>query len=269
MSLPLEGLLSRCYLTGNANVITWHKAYSIFPHATFVQRKLYALRPSDHMFAGYLNVYRREGWKLEDVIRPLSDRRAPTKLYGPRLPGCMLNDRQLGDADCWTINLCDSLGPNLSRASSVGPNIELNMFRISSSRCGMSGYRSPCFPLRLEIFGHPMLRFSYLFQRRDWKSALRNRLDDMLLLELACMDDKDRPDVFITYAVNATPDHRFIKEFIRDSNWDPAVNSIEGIPIDRDYADDMLQKWFNDFYRQRPEHASDSDDDSGGGVYLH
>lgn len=221
------------------------------------------------MFAGYLNVYRREGWKLEDVIRPLSDRRASIRFYGPRLPGCMLNDRQLGDAYCWTINLCDSLGPNLSRASPVGPNLELNMFRVSSSRFGMSRYKSLCFPLRLKIFEHQMLKHSYLFQRKDWKTALRDRLDDMLLLELACMDDKDRPDVFVVHAVNETPDHRFIKEFIRDSNWDPAVDPIEGIPVDRDYADDMLQTWFNDFCCQRPEYATDSDDHSVGQVYLH
>lgn len=261
--------MSRCYFTGNANVITWDKAYSVFPYATFVQRKLYALRPSDHLFAGYLNVYRREGWKLEDVIRPLDDRRAGTQFYGPRLPDCMLNDRQLGDGDCWTIKLCGSLGSNLSRAPPVGPNIELNMFRVSSWRRGMSGYKSPCFPLRLKIFEHQMLKFGYLFHRGDWKNTLRDRLDDMLLLELACMDDKDRPDVFIVHAVKETPDHRFIKEFIRDSSWDPAVNPIEGMSIDRDYADDMLQKWFNEFERQRPDYASDSDDDSGVRVYLH
>jgi len=79
------------------NLITHNKAYSIFPHATFQERRSLIFVRDPEPVAQALTKYERRGWRFiteidEDEIRKTTSAFAN-------------GSRHLGDSKCWTIHL--------------------------------------------------------------------------------------------------------------------------------------------------------------------
>jgi len=85
------------------NIITHKKAYSIYPRATFIERRSLAniYRDGSHSDEEALTKYRERGWKQ---LRHLyvNDYANPTSSFRKGI-------RALGDRQCWSINLQPSI----------------------------------------------------------------------------------------------------------------------------------------------------------------
>ncbi|RBR22568.1 hypothetical protein FVER53590_00052 [Fusarium verticillioides] len=68
--LPLETILTSSSTTAILNLITWNKAYCIFPRQTLIKHEFYPLRPLDDDFGSELSDLSLHGWTNRDIIWP-------------------------------------------------------------------------------------------------------------------------------------------------------------------------------------------------------
>ena len=61
---PLPSILD-FYTTAVCNIITWNKAYALFPYETFIEHKTLLLKQTDSWTESLLLKYERRGWKVK------------------------------------------------------------------------------------------------------------------------------------------------------------------------------------------------------------
>lgn len=64
---PAITILSGFYTSATMNIISWNKAYSLFPKATF-SYKTYPLHPLDEYHNALHQKYIQQGWQLLPVV---------------------------------------------------------------------------------------------------------------------------------------------------------------------------------------------------------
>jgi len=257
----MQAFLEQTYDTAACSLITWNKAYSVFPFATFVQRKLYMLRSLDEIFTSHLRTYRRHGWKLENIVRPLGDPDTDIEGYAPILPTCMTANRRLGDRHCWTVPLgspVESSGlPSLDP-----PDAEINTFQVSMD--GAADVYSTCFPIVAEVMTHVMLGYNYTYSRTDWVEALDDRLSDMLVFELATLPPDLRLYMHLLQARSRAEGWPSPMPFnTQDADFPPHTGVLQNLPRNCEYADHLLKAWYENYISARPEYDEDWDHDPG------
>ncbi|KAI0012491.1 hypothetical protein F4779DRAFT_614462 [Xylariaceae sp. FL0662B] len=102
---PLQAILRGYYTTAIVNFISWNKAYSVFPRATFIDHQTVPLKHIDEHKGELHQKYSRRGWRMrtEPVV--------PKGILGRggfTFPlGKLDKDgtRRVGDHDTWTLPL--------------------------------------------------------------------------------------------------------------------------------------------------------------------
>lgn len=89
---PVEAIVSGFYGSAVMNIITWNRAYSLFPRTTFLRREMCVFRHVDSREEGQLAKYEGRGWK-ECNLHP---------------EGEILDARRVGDSRTWVIKLGES-----------------------------------------------------------------------------------------------------------------------------------------------------------------
>lgn len=84
---PVEAILTGFYGSAVMNIITWNRAYSLFPRTTFFRREMCVFRLVDSREEGQLAKYERRGWK-ECNLHP---------------EGEIMDARRVGDSRTWVI----------------------------------------------------------------------------------------------------------------------------------------------------------------------
>lgn len=134
-----------CFLAVVLNVLSYSKAYCLYPIATFVERRNLVISGSayrDNTLA--LRKYKRRGWSLE---RKLTGEEA----FAPDSPFAT-GIRYLGDSLCWTIPLY----PPKELPPSSSYNIECNRWMVYTGA-------SLSFRISAIIFVSPRLKHGYIF----------------------------------------------------------------------------------------------------------
>lgn len=221
---------------------------------------MYMLKPLDEIFARDLRVYRRDGWKLDDIIRPVGDVFEDGDLYAPKLPACMTQDRRIGDRHCWIITFDNASQSDSKKCSDLfldAPEFELNTFRVSS-RFECDDYVPTCFPLsNIGIIRHELLRFRYTYARGDWAHTLKDRLEDMLEFELATMAEADRPEGTLIegwkqYGNEPPMLYLQMRDDFERNREDPVI-----LPDIIEFADHLLHRWYEEFIVKVPNYNDD------------
>ncbi|THY43670.1 hypothetical protein D6C97_09179 [Aureobasidium pullulans] len=66
-TLPLHSILTDCaFSTAHVNIITWNKAYCMFPNVTFIDRRMYFLHNPDEALGQILSKYSAHGWRTSE-----------------------------------------------------------------------------------------------------------------------------------------------------------------------------------------------------------
>lgn len=90
----LYAILKGFYTTLVVNVISWNKAYAIYPKPTFIYHKTYLLTRISDYFGKLLMKYNKRGWKSQDTLWPEDEVSHRS----------MLDDRRVGDRHTWSVN---------------------------------------------------------------------------------------------------------------------------------------------------------------------
>ena len=115
---PATALLRDVYLTATVNIITYNKAYAMFPRSAFVKKQAFILKAMDTHFGRVLRNYKTSGWTSQRLLESHLNKRAKERLE---------RDRWVGDKKYWTITLEPAVDIMQSPAPSV---IECCNFRV-------------------------------------------------------------------------------------------------------------------------------------------
>ncbi|KAI1415796.1 hypothetical protein F5Y13DRAFT_186651 [Hypoxylon sp. FL1857] len=97
--IPLLAILRTYYTTALVNFISWNKAYSLFPRATFLYHETMPLKPVNEHFGRLHSKYSKRGWRMR--TQPITYDVFPGHIspYGTSA------NRRIGDRDTRIIRL--------------------------------------------------------------------------------------------------------------------------------------------------------------------
>jgi hypothetical protein len=194
MDIPVASILETFYTTALLNVITWNKAYAVFPQPTFLHHKTFLLKSLTDYYGPLLGKLTSRGWKTyptlsldeEDGIRDAWLRR--TDVGG----GSEICRRRFGDKSSWIIPLptYEIKWPDMpdsvlaysefeimtEDAHTASPDLDLHVSR----------YHIFC-----PIFKSLVLRHQYIYCTVILE--LGDRLEALTRLELLKMKPSERP----------------------------------------------------------------------------
>lgn len=142
---PVKAILCGFDTTMVVNIITWNKAYSIFPLITFIQYRGYLLQPLHDGSSPFISKYTRRGWKIQEIVWP-----EDWKVNHSIQPY-----RRIGDRYTWTISLDTS--------------------KVSWSQTPDYVLEHSCFwyrQLRKKNTSHPWVLIPCITQSKPWYSNL-------------------------------------------------------------------------------------------------
>lgn len=250
---PIHFILTSSYTTASMNLITWNKAYSIFPRQTLVNHRFYPLRSLDNGFGSHLNELAQLAWTTRDILWP--------DIQGPNY--CRLEGhRRLGDRYSLVIPLNTE---SVQAPATTDFAIEYAQFDIprvgtqdTQSGPGFSSptqfTQRPVAPPQTNFpFGHPQVaslanellhiqvgevisiavRHCYLTSSESWRSYLEKRLRRWAWLEIYKLEPENRP--------------------LRSLNVRPLVSDLPHfeVPQSWDFADDQIPIWYHEWNHQR------------------
>lgn len=234
---PLQAVLRSACTTADLNLITWNKAYSLFPYSTIAKHEFFPIRPLDDEFGETLVQYAELGWTTRDIIWP--------DIASQRPRG--MGTRRVGDQFSLVVPINSTSG---TPETAFDYAVEYSQFEIASRAVSTNafggrqayGFAPPpsfrtaegdavMFALRSETLTSPALRHEYTFIRSSWKDFAMKLLNRWALLELYKLDPVVRPAL-----PPRGPPHKF------DINL-PADFVMENQPS-WDFADDQMAVWY-------------------------
>ncbi|GKU22822.1 hypothetical protein FLAG1_10015 [Fusarium langsethiae] len=230
---PIQVILSSASTTAYTNVITWNKAYSIFPRQTLVDHKFFPLRSLDDEFGTELSELSLQGWTARDIIWPDHDKEKVDHVVGIR---------RIGDKRSLVIPLDTESVVTPSASDDV---IELTQFKISErfnspSRIGHnhrfvhtaiqnSATKSTSLQIQTKTLTSSVLRYDYTTADNEWYMFAIERAQRWAWLELYKLKQEDRP----TQDTMSSP---LISDISITADFEP--------PQSWDYADDQMMAWY-------------------------
>ncbi|TIA00614.1 hypothetical protein D6C82_04432 [Aureobasidium pullulans] len=246
-TLPLHSILTDCaFSTAHVNIITWNKAYCMFPNVTFIDRRMYFLHNPDEALGQILSKYSAHGWRTSEWVDY-------DQTKGCNKPGIRENFRRVGDSSSWVIplNLHKIRTPETS--DSILESCTFQIFPDSGpqkSRHAVTGLKT--FSIGAQIFSCCMLKHNYTFHTPDasWSRFLRENLSRMIMLEILKTGDADliartrQPD-FMLGDHKCCPLLRTRPRFQRPEGWE--------------YVDHMIPSWLEEWKSARRHRAGSID----------
>ena len=201
-------LLRDAETTADLNFISWNKAYSMLPVATFVKKEAYVLTERiDEIPAATYQHLEREG---------ICVKRIPwTSSYDVAVP----RRRRVGDEHSWTIGLdtADITPPYTIGTEQSGvftAALEMNTFKIFrrpfSSSFSSSSSSYGCYVIQARLLRSVALRYDYTVAATDQEhlhrklQILHKFLDEATMFGLAKLDEANRPPQFRDLAAGTT-----------------------------------------------------------------
>ncbi|KAL9580239.1 MAG: hypothetical protein Q9212_004611 [Teloschistes hypoglaucus] len=184
--VPIFAILMGFYSTLVVNVISWNKAYAIYPQSSFIHHKSYLLKKMDDYNGRSVAKYDARGWRSQDVLWPEEE----------ASHGCIVKPRRLNDKFTWTIPF-----DVIDVAPAATPDFVLEFSTWKLAKCREVDRRNISSKLLFYItytdkFWALILKHRYIFQDRCiscssggnegyfWEDFLQPRLIRMSLMEL-------------------------------------------------------------------------------------
>ncbi|KAI0149469.1 hypothetical protein GGR57DRAFT_514875 [Xylariaceae sp. FL1272] len=195
-SVPVLCILRSFFTTCIINIITWNKAFCVFPRATFLYHYTVAVQRLDSHFGSLHAKYSKRGWRMwTHPIRPTAAR----DLFGINEPRDDHRCRRVGDSGCWVLNLNTS---GVKRPSMPDFVIECTDFEVrrtlDDSQDTPSVQQSIPFFL-LGLIESPVLRFRYASQCLRGMPEIFDRATEF---QLGKATGRDRARLFRNGRVN-------------------------------------------------------------------
>ena len=208
-------ILKNSSTTAVVNIISWNKAYAIFPLSTFVHRKTYLSKPLDGRIGPLLANCSRRGWKsqqtlwfeeegLSHPIRPL---------------------RRIGDCFTWAISFDTG---NVKWSKTPNYVLEHSHFNVGKKfKVGSEHHK-----INVSFSSACLLQHCYAEAKviRSFFEFIKPRLDSLTRLELIKIPQDERPSFFGEAMQEPRELHRFFKP-----------------PPGWNYVDDEIPRWYKEW----------------------
>ena len=232
--MPIQAILTNFYTTAVVNIVTWNKAYSLFPKETLLEKKTFMLKPMDDYFETLLRKYVRRGWVFEEIVR--REDHTPSSSIQPV--------RRLGDRFSWAVRL-----PMENIKQPKQPDFVLEHSTFSMKALGyvdhhIQGNPPMRYLIKAKPFEHIALEHRFVtvpypeLVFRDWPSGyprwnefLADRLHERANFGLLAMEPGERPkwytlprnpgqiDMLHFFENLLRDDCALIRNFKRPSSW--------------------------------------------------
>lgn len=217
---PIYTLLDSSYTTAIINIITWNKAYCVFPRQTIVQHKLFPFKHLNDDFGSALNLYSQQGWTTRDIIWPQLATNLVRKMEGTR---------RIGDSSSLIIPLDTSSIPRALAPDSVTEYAHFEIIIECKTATPSLRLRNQILHMEVHRVTSPALRYVYTASD-PWRSYVRERLQRWVRVELCKIKPANRPQQFANI-IPARP--KLPDDFELPQTWD--------------YADDQMPIWFQEW----------------------
>ncbi|KAI1322604.1 hypothetical protein F5Y16DRAFT_386197 [Xylariaceae sp. FL0255] len=178
---PVRAILEGFYTTCIVNFITWNKAYSLFPKATFLIHQTIPLVDTSIYLGKLYTKYSKRGWPM--WTHPLGQE-SYSKLFANNGEAESNRERRIGDSTTWIMKLDTTSVARLEKPDSV---LEYSSYNISMGH-GTDHHRCTIYAAP---FQSNALRYRYL--RSNWLYELApifERATEMQLFKLKESDQQ-------------------------------------------------------------------------------
>lgn len=234
-SPPILDILKGFYTTLVVNIISWNKAYAIFPQPSFLYHKTYLLTPMTDWYGGMLAKYDKRGWRSQGILWP-EDKASHASITQPR---------RLGDRFTWTIPLDTADVRRSERPDSV---IEFSTFSLSEMEQDQSnlGY----YKIRVKMFEALTLKYDYIFDDQGlwpsfWRYFAGERWTQLSLTELWKTNPAKRSQELDHIMLNKSQ-----WESLYTKGWELERGGIELAKYD-----DEIPRWYSVWEEQQASEA--------------
>lgn len=176
------------------NVITWNKAFALFPRTTFLRHHAYPLSKLTEYYTLLHAKYTRRGWAMRTL--------PPHSSTPPELSSY----RRVGDRMSWQMTLDAQSVVQTGQPDYV---LEYSQFDVTS---GFSDYQgrwdeleyAAAFKIEAQLWTSNVLRYKYTFVNTDFMREFGSRMDYSTLAQLYSLDGEQRMQL-IANAAWVTP----------------------------------------------------------------
>ncbi|KAF3928134.1 hypothetical protein AA313_de0204411 [Arthrobotrys entomopaga] len=225
---PIGAFLAAVNTTHLLNLVTSHRAYSLFPKASFIDKISFITRDlATESVQHTLARYSVHGYDFQPVLWSASPKPYTQEISSPR---------RFGDKLCWMIEF-DNAG--VSEPAVPKFVVESTCFRLSvTPDSSLSLGRQPNYTLsryRLSCsaFKSCVLKYNYTFGCSAWRNYIGARVDALTKLELYKLPPKDRANLDMTIKKDF---YTLEGQFQKPARWK--------------YRDDLLREWWEDWVKR-------------------
>ncbi|KAF2124370.1 hypothetical protein P153DRAFT_130608 [Dothidotthia symphoricarpi CBS 119687] len=214
---PLAQVLDSAYTTCCLNLITWNKAYSLFPYRIFMKQESHLLVEFDPDIAYHWRRLEHEGIKSKTIEWSQKEDSHPITC-----------PRRVGDKYTWVINL-DTQG--IETPELPDEVLETATFQIRLWDKDHDTGRGPVMRYILDFreLRHPVLKYPYIVLRepstvspsafRQKCKALEKRLDELTLFQLLLIHPACRPSEYDQLANDEVKANQLRGKFELPASW--------------------------------------------------
>ena len=231
--LPVQFMFADVRTTAEANIISWNKAYSLFPQPTFIQRKSYLLGYCDSVTRSAMRKLSRNGWDVQGVMWPEEERsNHPIR-----------ERRRVGDRYTWTIPFDTRKFKPPKTPDYVLEHACISMDLSSSHRNDESWYGDfEDGEVRYyEIHANPLkskvLKHTYLCGDLEMMDFFLRRLNSFTVVELHKLKRTERPSNYARIFKRLHDVDALLESFDRPASWT--------------YRDDQISIWYKAFEKSK------------------
>ena len=228
--LPAASIIRGFYTTTIVNIITWNKAYSLFPE-TIIGRQTYPLaRRYEDYHPDVIKKYTNRGW---EVIVSLPQK---PKFINKTKSLCTTGTRHIGDSYTWQISL-DTTG--------IRPP-PVPDFVIAHTHFRIHQY-SRYFSIHTYPFISSVLKYEYSSPRGNntfFKGFLTPLLKEAVAIESAKVRPLNRPS------------NKLLSHYFKDSSW---ING--NAPEGWKFWDDHIPAWYEEWKKSIAESKTSENSD--------
>ncbi|KAL8691236.1 MAG: hypothetical protein Q9218_003494 [Villophora microphyllina] len=228
---PLQAILRGFHGTHVINILTWNKAYALFPNTTFIIREGVALKKQDEVFQPFVEKYEKRNYRLTEMQKH-DPRRSMSEIVEIRRPGDRLT---------WSIPF-DTTGME-------APNTPAYVLEHSAFGFDNSRYRSPdtcSYNIEVWSFEACILRYRYTQPNLDGPFRdIQRELDRLKVEKLQRLPADRQP-----------PNRQFMMPDLDGGDlgrWRQELldNDVPGLK----YYDDQMPRWYAEWEQRVPPSA--------------
>ena len=230
---PAQFILQATETTAQVNIISWNKAYSVFPLPTFIQRKSYMLQCCDEDTGVLVRELCRSGWNVQGVMWPEEQRsNHPIR-----------ERRRIGDRYTWVIPF-DTRKVEWSKTPDYVLEHACFKMDLSMNYDDWKFYDREQETVRNYIIEaktleSKVLRHTYVYGEDDMKDFIFPRLHSSTILELRKLESEQRPTNYDFILGNLGDIDGALGDFDRPASWR--------------YRDDDFPEWYKAFEKYKPQ----------------